>query len=101
MCERSLAMRGLVFTLLFVATPVFAGPTERRLHTDNVDASTFLWNDWNKFVENYHPNYIADDDAATAWVEGAKSSGAGEWVRFNVTPLEKTTKVRLKIRNGY
>jgi len=78
-----------------------AAPTERRLHTDNVDASTFLWNDWNKFVENYHPNYLADDDPATAWVEGAASSGAGEWVRFNVTPLDGTTKVRIRIRNGY
>ena len=78
-----------------------AKPIERRLHTDNVDASTFLWNDWNKFVENYHPNYIADDDAATAWVEGAKSTGAGEWVRFNVTPLDATTKIRIKVRNGY
>jgi hypothetical protein len=87
--------------ILLLATPAFAAPTERRLHTDNVDASTFLWNDWNKFVENYHPNYIADDDAATAWVEGAKSTGAGEWVRFNVTPLDGTTKIRLRVRNGY
>lgn len=78
-----------------------AAPTERRLHTDNVDASSFLWNDWNKFVENYHPNYVADDDPKTAWVEGAKGSGAGEWVRFQVTPLDGTTKLRIKIRNGY
>jgi hypothetical protein len=87
--------------LCLLSTSAFAAPTERRLHTDNVDASTFLWNDWNKFVENYHPNYIADDDAKTAWVEGAKGSGNGEWVRVNVTPLDSTTKVRLRIRNGY
>jgi hypothetical protein len=86
---------------LFSHTLAIAAPAERRLHTDNVDASTFLWNDWNKFVENYHPNYIADDDPKTAWVEGAKGSGAGEWVRFSVTPLDNTTKVRLRIRNGY
>ena len=91
----------LAVALCLASTTVLAAPTERRLHTDNVDASTFLWNDWNKFVENYHPNYIADDDPATAWVEGAKSTGAGEWVRFNVTPLDGTTKVRLRIRNGY
>ena len=91
----------VLFAILLASSTALAAPTERRLHTDNVDASSFLWNDWNKFVENYHPNYIADDDPATAWVEGAKSTGAGEWVRFNVTPLDKTTKVRLKIRNGY
>ena len=84
-----------------LSSTALAAPTERRLHTDNVDASTFLWNDWNKFVENYHPNYIADDDPKTAWVEGAKSTGAGEWVRFNVTPLDNTTKIRIRIRNGY
>jgi hypothetical protein len=96
-------MRTYVATLLCLlsASPATAAPTERRLHTDNVDASTFLWNDWNKFVENYHPNYVADDDPSTAWVEGAKSTGSGEWVRMNVTTLSDTTKVRLRIRNGY
>ena len=95
-----ITMRTVLLLCLF-SSAALAAPTERRLHTDNVDASTFLWNDWNKFVENYHPNYIADDDPKTAWVEGAKGSGNGEWVRVNVTPLDKTTKVRLRIRNGY
>jgi hypothetical protein len=94
-------MRSLTILIPLLASTAYAAPTERRLHTDSVEASTFLWNDWNKFVENYHPNYLADDDAATAWVEGAKSSGAGEWVRINVTPLDGTTKLRLKIKNGY
>jgi len=87
--------------LLALAVPAAAAPIERRLHSDNIDASSFLWNDWNKFVENYHPNYVADDDPATAWVEGAKSSGAGEWLRVQVTPLDKTTRVKLRVRNGY
>src|SRR5689334_3483975 len=86
-----------------IAAPAVAtaAPVERRLHTDSTESSSFLWNDWNKFQENYHPNYIADDDAKTAWVEGAANSGAGEWVRINLTELDKTTKLRLKIRNGY
>ena len=83
------------------AQPVLSAPIERRLHSDNIDASSFLWNDWNKFVENYHPNYLADDDPATAWVEGAKGSGAGEWLRIQTTPLDHTTRVRLHVRNGY
>jgi hypothetical protein len=83
------------------AQPPLAAPIERRLHSDNIDASSFLWNDWNKFVENYHPNYVADDDPATAWVEGAKGSGAGEWLRIQTTPLELTTRIRLHVRNGY
>lgn len=88
-------------TVLGAATPALAAPIERRLHTDAVDASSFLWNDWNKFVENYHPNYVADDDPKTAWVEGGKGSGAGEQLRIHLTPLDKTTRIRLRVRNGY
>lgn len=76
-------------------------PVERRLHLAQVEASSFLWNDWNKFQENYHPLYIADDDPATAWVEGAKGPGIGEWVRLRLTPMAGATKVRLRVRNGY
>lgn len=92
-------------TALLWAAPAGAAPsgapTERRLHSNTVESSSFLWNDWNQFVENYHPNYVADDDPATAWVEGAKSSGAGEWLLVGVTRLDDTTKVRIRIRNGY
>jgi hypothetical protein len=107
---RTLAATAVVFVApLAVAAPaappapqpVLSAPIERRLHSDNIDASSFLWNDWNKFVENYHPNYVADDDPATAWVEGAKGSGAGEWLRIQTTPLDHTTRVRLHVRNGY
>ncbi|HWO26283.1 MAG TPA: hypothetical protein VNO30_46465 [Kofleriaceae bacterium] len=97
---RAFAPAALIVTVA-LAAPAAAAPVERRLHSDSIDASSFLWNDWNRFVENYHPNYVADDDPATAWVEGAKSSGAGEWLRIQVTPLEKTTRIRLRVRNGY
>jgi hypothetical protein len=100
---RSLATTALILALAApaAAQPKAAKAVERRLYSDNIDASSFLWNDWNKFVENYHPNYVADGDPATAWVEGGKSSGAGEWLRIQVTPLERTTRVRLRVRNGY
>jgi hypothetical protein len=76
-------------------------PVERRLYSDRIEASSFLWTDWNKFQENYHPSYIMDGDPATAWVEGADSSGAGEWVRVHVSPVEGATRVRLRVQNGY
>jgi hypothetical protein len=91
----------IVASALAAPAVAVAAPVERRLHSDQMEASSFLWNDWNKFQENYHPNYIADDDPKTAWVEGASTSGAGEWVRIKLTDLDSTTKVRLKIRNGY
>jgi hypothetical protein len=78
------------------------GPAvERRLFSDTFEASTFLWNDWNKFQENYHANYAGDDDPSTAWVEGDKGSGVGQWLRMAVTPLDGTSAVRVRIRNGY
>ena len=42
-------MRPLLIVCLLSST-AFAKPTERRLHTDNVEANSFLWTDWNKFV---------------------------------------------------
>lgn len=74
---------------------------ERRLYSDRIEASSFLWTDWNKFQENYHPNYIMDGDPATAWVEGADTSGANEWVRIHLSPVEGATVVRLRVQNGY
>jgi len=76
-------------------------PAERRLHVDHVDSSSFLFNSWNKFQENYHPLYIADDDPSTAWVEGKAGPGVGEWIELRVTPMMGATKVRIKVRNGY
>ncbi len=76
-------------------------PRERRLHPDRAIASSFLWNNWNRFQENYHPLYLIDDDPKTAWVEGAEGSGSGEWIRVYVTPVAETSQVRLRLRNGY
>ena len=90
-----------VVLALAVSTAAAGEPVERRLYPDTVEASSFLWGDWNRFIENYHPNYVGDDDAKTAWVEGNANSGAGEWLRLQVTPLDGTTRVRLKVRNGY
>jgi len=86
---------------LALSAALLATPTERRLYPVSVEASSFLWNDWNKFQENYHPLYLVDDDPKTAWVEGEKGSGTGSWVRLRVTPMEGATRVRLRVRNGY
>lgn len=99
-------MRSVLLLLVFL--PLVLSPSgasaagvERRLHPQPVEASSFLWNDWNRFQENYHPIYVADDDPRTAWTEGVDSSGAGEWIRFHVTAMEGATRVRLSIRAGY
>ncbi|MFO0574351.1 MAG: hypothetical protein U1A78_10145 [Polyangia bacterium] len=84
------------------ATAAPAGPAiERRLHVASAEASSFLWDDFNKFQQNYHPLYIGDDDPKTAWVEGKKGHGDGEWLLLKFSPMEGASKVRVLIRNGY
>lgn len=91
----------LPFLLLARAFAQDPAPVERRLYADRVDASSFLWNNWNHFQENYHPNYAMDGDPATAWVEGASTDGTGEWLRIGTTPIQGTTAVRVRLMNGY
>jgi hypothetical protein len=105
---RPFALAALICLCAVPAAAVPAGkppadgpPVERRLHFTGLEASSYLFNDWNQFQENYHPNYLGDDDPSTAWVEGAKGAGEGEWVRVKVTPMQGATKVRLRLRNGY
>lgn len=89
----------LVLFLLLPAT-ASAAPTERRVYSNDADASSAVPTRWEGFVELGNPNYALDDDPATAWVEASPGSGAGEWLRVDIAPLDKTTKVKLKIRNG-
>ncbi len=92
----------LLATVLLPSVALADGAaTERRLHADQVASSSFLWNDWNRFQENYHPLYVSDGDPKTAWVEGADGAGEGEWIRMQVTPMEGATRVRLRMRPGY
>jgi hypothetical protein len=91
----------LIALLVLIPAVAVAEPVERRLHADQVSASSFLWNDWNRFQENYHPLYVSDDDPKTAWVEGVDGDGVGEWLRLRVTEMDGATQLRLHVRNGY
>lgn len=80
------------------------GPNEFEYYPAFINASSYLQSDWNKFEENYLPQYLFDNRAATAWVEGGKgknSSGTGEFVSFSGLMIKKVKILKLKIRNGY
>ncbi len=47
----------------------------------------------------YEPKMAADDNLATAWVEGAPGSGAGQWIEYVFTTPSKAQT--LNIVNGY
>jgi hypothetical protein len=92
---------GTILGLLCLPALALAEPVERRLHIDQAAASSFLWNDWNRFQENYHPSYVGDDDPRTAWTEGVDGNGEGQWIRMPVTEMEGATQLRMRLRAGY
>jgi hypothetical protein len=71
------------------------------LHADHADASSFLKSNWNRYEENYHPNYVLDDDPKTAWVEGKEGDGVGESLTLPLSTLSSARRLKLQIRNGY
>ncbi|MCP3168730.1 NADase-type glycan-binding domain-containing protein [Myxococcus qinghaiensis] len=94
----------LLSLILAAAPPVLLEPdagTAHRLHPRRVTASSFLENGWNKHAQNYLPLYVADDDPATAWVEGAKGTGVGEAIEWWGPELTRAKAFRVFLRNGY
>ncbi|WP_434389578.1 NADase-type glycan-binding domain-containing protein [Melittangium boletus] len=91
----------LLLLLLLVPCLARAAEVWPRLYSNSAAASSFLRNDWNKYQENYHPDYVLDDDPATAWVEGAEEDGVGQSLSIRLTPLPSARSVRLVIFNGY
>ncbi len=50
-------------------------------------------------ITDFRPTNLLDSDPATAWVEGAKGTGAGQWVKFEFDPT--ISLMRIEISNGY
>jgi hypothetical protein len=90
------------FVIMAALSLSFSASAEwSRLFVEEAAASSYLKNNWNKYSENYHPNYAFDDNPKTAWVEGADGDGHGSWLRFEVSRVAKAKAVKLKVRNGY
>lgn len=86
----------------FLCTPANAEDIDWKvLRQTEVQASSFLQSNWNKYSENYHPNYVADDNPNTAWVEGVSGNGEGESIVLPTHTIKQARAVRLRIRNGY
>ena len=49
---------------------------------------------------NYKPKNLHDFNHETAWVEGVKGYGIGEWVKYSF-PAQRTKVTRITILNGY
>lgn len=78
-----------------------AAPTYLQLHSDAAQASSFLRSSWNRFEENYHPNYVLDNNPATAWVEGVDGNGEGQRLTLPLSHVSGATALQLRIANGY
>ena len=86
---------------LALAPIAAAEPTFQQLHSDEARATSYLESNWNKYTENYHPNYVLDDNPVTAWVEGVSGQGEGEVLSWDVSALSSARTVRVRIKNGY
>ena len=87
--------------LLALTSIAAAEPTFQQLHSDAARATSYLKSNWNKYSENYHPNYVLDDNPVTAWVEGVSGQGEGEVLSWDVSALSSARAVRIRIKNGY
>jgi hypothetical protein len=92
-------MRPALLAILLFASSAFAD--FKRLHAERATASSFLESNWNKYQENYHPTYVLDDDAKTAWVEGADGDGVGESLTVQLSALKSAKALRLVLTPGY
>jgi hypothetical protein len=73
----------------------------RLLRAPEAQASSFLFGGYNRHLENYHPNYVLDENPRTAWLEGAAGFGEGEWLSIPIVSPAPLSSLRLRIRNGY
>lgn len=90
-----------LLALALVTAAAQASADWSRLHYDHAVASSFLRSNWNKYNENYHPNYVGDDNPATAWVEGVSGQGLGETLMLPLSALGSARALKLRVRNGY
>ncbi len=96
------ALGTISISLLLLAPPALAEDDAfHRLYSERAEASSFLRSNWNKYEENYHPNYALDDNPKTAWVEGAAGYGEDETLTIYVSPLPSARRVKLRLQNGY
>ncbi|HEY1098794.1 MAG TPA: hypothetical protein VGF99_07690, partial [Myxococcota bacterium] len=99
----SLGVSSLLATAA-IAEKTAAVPTSasfKRLYSERASASSYLRSNWNKYDENYHPNYAVDDDHKTAWVEGVDGNGDGQVLIIPTSDVKRARAVKLGIYNGY
>lgn len=103
MMRCSLLLAACLFQTARATEPVDADATRewKPVYAANIHADSFLRNNWNRYHENYHPNYVADGNPKTAWVEGVPGHGEGQVLSLPLNYLEAIQTVRLRIRNGY
>ncbi len=91
------------FFLVLALSLANATPTEpdQRLRSSTAEASSFVYDASNRHLENYHPNYVLDDNPKTAWTEGVEGPGIGEHLSVPLVAPGPVGTLTVRIRNGY
>ena len=82
-----------MLTFLFVLSVSFASEYVQ-LYSSSAEATSFLRSTWNKYNENYHPNYVLDGNPKTAWVEGVEGNGEGEQIVIPISTISNVKKIK-------
>ncbi len=102
---RALAFLALISTSSPASPPNVVAPKGgfefKRLHAAEATATSHLKSNWNKYEENYHPNYVLDDDPKTAWVEGVDGDGVGQSLTVKLSTLKSARALKLVLFPGY
>lgn len=91
----------VLFVVCIALAPSSSRAEFKRLYSETATASSHLQTNWNRFEENYHPNYALDDDPKTAWVEGVEGDGIGESISVRLSSLRKAKTLKLVLFTGY
>ncbi len=77
---------------------ILSGTKNRKARVASVEASSFLPPSKSGKID-YKPENLIDNNVQTAWIEGNRGNGIGEWIKLNLS--ENQIIDAITIHNGY
>ena len=84
-----------MISFFFVSATALAEPVQ--YHASQAYGS-YYQDETNHYDENYHPNYLLDDNPNTTWT--IKADQHKKSIQIPLTPLSSANSITLKVRNG-
>jgi hypothetical protein len=85
--------------MITLLLPLALATEWRDLHAAGAQATSYLRAD--QGTTAFHPNHAVDGDETTAWMEGAKGDGVGEYLEWSFAAVSGAKEVQLVIKPGF